>query len=55
VWGVTPMLTPAATLPAVREMLLARALVPVGETIVFVAMHAGLGQEADNFLVVERM
>jgi len=55
VWGVTPMLTPAATLPAVREMLLAHALVPAGDTIVFVAMHAALGREADNFLVVERM
>jgi pyruvate kinase len=55
VWGVTPMLTPAATLPAVRDMLLSLALVPVGDTIVFVAMHASLGQAADNFLVVERM
>ncbi len=55
VWGVTPMLTAADKLPAVREMLLAQALVPRGETIVFVAMHAALGQEADNYVVVERM
>jgi pyruvate kinase len=55
VWGVTPILTEAANLPAVRETLLARALVPEGETIVFVAMHAALGREATNFLVVERM
>jgi len=55
VWGVTPLLTPAATLSAVRETLIAGALVPAGDTIVFVAMHAALSQEADNFLVVERM
>jgi pyruvate kinase len=55
VWGVTPMLTEAHTLPAVREMLLSRALVPRGETIVFAAMHAALGEAADNYVVVERM
>jgi pyruvate kinase len=55
VWGVTSMLTEANQLPAVREMLLSRALVPGGETIVFVAMHAALGQDADNYVVVERM
>ena len=55
VWGVTPMLTEANKLPAVREMLLTRQLVPPGETIVFVAMHAALGQEADNYVVVEKM
>ncbi|MEO6221747.1 MAG: pyruvate kinase, partial [Vicinamibacterales bacterium] len=55
VWGVTSMLTEADKLPAVREMLLSRALVPPGETIVFVAMHVALGREADNYVVVERM
>ncbi len=55
VWGVTSLLTSAASLPAVREALLEHALVPVGDIIVFVAMHAALGPEADNFLVVERM
>jgi pyruvate kinase len=55
VWGVTPILTTATTLLAVREALLANTLVPAGDTIVFVAMHALLGQAADNFLVVERM
>jgi len=55
VWGVTALLTSAAALPAVREALLANALVPRGDTIVFVAMHAALGVEADNFLVVERL
>ena len=55
VWGVTPVLTEASDLPAVRETLLSRSLVPEGDTIVFVAMHATLGREAANFLVVERM
>ena len=55
VWGVTPMLTEANKLPAVREMLLSRGLVPPGETIVFAAMHAALGHDADNYVVVERM
>lgn len=55
IWGVTSMLTEANKLPAVREMLLSRALVPRGETIVFVAMHALLSEEADNYVVVERM
>lgn len=55
VWGVTPVLTDASSLVAVRETLLSRSLVPEGDTIVFVAMHASLEREADNFLVVERM
>jgi pyruvate kinase len=55
VWGVTPMVTEANKLPAVREMLQSHALVPRGDTIVFVAMHALLGEEPDNYVVVERM
>jgi pyruvate kinase len=55
VWGVTPVLTGASDLPAVRETLLSRSLVAEGDTIVFVAMHATLGREATNFLLVERM
>jgi len=55
VWGVSAMVTPANQLPAVREALLSQAMVPLGDTIVFVAMHAALGREADNYLVVERM
>lgn len=55
IWGVTPVLTEASDLAAVRETLLSRALVPEGDTIVFVAMHASLGRVADNYLVVERM
>ncbi len=55
VWGVTPVVTEAATLAAVRETLLSRALVPAGDTIVFVAMHAALGRDAANYLLVEQM
>ncbi|MCR4373255.1 MAG: pyruvate kinase [Acidobacteria bacterium] len=55
VWGVTPVLTGAGDLPAVRETLLSHHLVAEGDTIVFVAMHAALGREAANFLIVERM
>jgi pyruvate kinase len=55
VWGVTPLLTEANTLPAVREMLLSSGLVPAGETIVFASMHALLGEAADNYVIVERM
>lgn len=55
VWGVSSIVTEANQLPAVREALLARAVVPSGETIVFVAMHAALGRDADNYLVVELM
>ena len=55
VWGVTPVLTGASDLPAVRDTLLSRRLVAEGDTIVFVAMHASLGREAANYLIVERM
>jgi pyruvate kinase len=55
VWGVTAMLTEANTLLAVREMLISSGLVPSGETIVFAAMHASLGQSADNYVIVEKM
>src|SRR5690606_34098597 len=37
VWGVTPIVTEASTLVAVRETLLAGSLVPPGSTVVFVA------------------
>lgn len=55
VWGVTPVVTDAATLAAVRDTLLAQALVPAGSTVVFVAMHAALGRDAGNYLLVEQM
>lgn len=55
VWGVTAIVTEAATLAAVRDTLLARALVPAGSTVVFVAMQASLGRDAGNYLTVEQM
>lgn len=55
VWGVTAVVTEAATLAAVRETLLARALVPAGSTVVFVAMHTRLERDASNYLTVEQM
>lgn len=55
VWGVTPIVTEAATLAAVRETLVARALVPAGATVVFVAMQSALGRDASNYLLVEQM
>ena len=55
VWGVTPIVTEASTLAAVRDTLLARMLVPAGSTVVFVAMHATLERDASNYLTVERM
>ena len=55
VWGVLPVVTEASHLSTVRETLLSRNLVPEGDTIVFVAMHATLGRDAANYLVVERM
>jgi len=55
VWGVTAIVTEAATLAAVRETLAARALVPTGSTVVFVAMHTSLGRDASNYLTVEQM
>jgi pyruvate kinase len=55
VWGVTPVVTEAATLAAVRETLLSQQLVPAGSTVVFVAMHAALGRNTDNYLLVGQM
>jgi len=55
VWGVTPIVTEAATLVAVRETLLAGSMVPTGSTVVFVAMHAELTHDASNYLTVEQM
>lgn len=53
--SVTPLVTEAATLAAVRDMLLARALVPPGEPVVFVSMQAALSREPSNFITVEQM
>ncbi len=55
VWGVTPIITPQATLAAVRARLATSGLVPPGSTVVFVAMHSVLGREDANFVHVERL
>lgn len=55
VWGVTPVVTDAATVAAVRETLRARDLVPAGSTVVFVAMQAALGRDAGNYVIVEQL
>ncbi len=55
VWGVTPVLTEAASLAAIRDTLLARSLVPAGATVVFVAMQATLGRDTGNYLLVEQL
>lgn len=55
VWGVTAVVTDAATRAAVRDTLLARALVPAGSTVVFVAVQATLGRDSGNYLLVEQM
>jgi pyruvate kinase len=55
VWGVTPVVTEAASLAAIRDTLLARVLVPAGATVVFVAMQATLGRDTGNYLLVEQL
>jgi pyruvate kinase len=55
VWGVTPVVTPEATLDSVRETLMARQLVAPGHPVVFVSMHATLGRQNSNFVHVETL
>jgi len=55
VWGVTPIVIEAATLGAVRDVLVNRALMPSGAVVVFVSMHSVLGREETNFVHVERL
>jgi pyruvate kinase len=55
VWGVTPVVTDATDLRAVREALLANGLVSAGAVVVFVAMHPMLGRDGTNFVHVERV
>jgi pyruvate kinase len=55
VWGVTPVITDATALSAVRETLTSRGLVAPGSVVVFVAMHPVLGKDGTNFVHVERM
>jgi pyruvate kinase len=55
VWGVTPVLTDATALAAVRDTVVARALVPAGSVVVFVAIRPVLGRDGTNFVHVERV
>ncbi len=55
VWGVTTFVTPQTGLPALRQVLVSRALVPAGATVVFVAMRPTLGRDGANYVHVERL
>jgi pyruvate kinase len=55
VWGVTPIVTDQTALPAIRDLLVARSLLPTGAVVVFVAVSAVLGQDGANFVRVERL
>ena len=55
VWGVTSAVTDQASLPKVRDVLIARNLVPTGAVVVFVAISAVLGGDGVNFVHVERL
>ena len=55
VWGVTPVITSGAVLPAVRDALLGQGLVPAGTVVVFVSIHPILGREDANFIHIERL
>ena len=55
VWGVSPVVTDQASLATVRDLLVARNLVPSGSVVVFVAISAGLGGDGVNFVHVERL
>ncbi len=55
VWGVTPVVSEASSLEAIRGTLLAQKLVPPGATVVFVAMHPALGRDRQNYLLVEQI
>jgi len=55
VWGVTPVVTPAAALDSVRDTLLRRELLPAGALIVFVSIDPVLGRENTNFVHLETL
>ncbi|MFI5178159.1 MAG: pyruvate kinase [Vicinamibacterales bacterium] len=55
VWGVTPVVTNDRTLPALRDVLLSRGLVPSGAVVVFIAMRTVLGRDGANYVHVERL
>jgi pyruvate kinase len=55
VWGVSPVVTDQASLPIVRDLLVARNLVPAGAVVVFVAISAVLSGDGVNFVHVEQL
>lgn len=54
-WGVTTLVAESYTIGSVRELLVARGIVPPGSAVVFVSMHPVLGREDTNFVHVERV
>ena len=54
-WGVTPVITGAMTIPAVRDTLRNRGIVREGDVVVFVSMHPKLGHDGRNFIHVEKI
>lgn len=55
VWGVTPVVTGDTNLAAVRDVLIARGLVPSGAAVVFVSIRPTLGRDGANFVHVEQL
>jgi pyruvate kinase len=54
-WGVTPVITGAMTIPAVRDTLRNRGIVRDGDVVVFVSMHPKLGHDGRNFIHIEKI
>ena len=54
VWGVMPVVVEEAALPAVRRALRRDGLLAAGSVVVYVSMHATLGDDEANFVHVGR-
>jgi pyruvate kinase len=54
-WGVEPIVCEPTTLSTVRERLIARAILPQGAIVVYVAMQPAVDREGTNFVHVERL
>jgi pyruvate kinase len=55
VWGVLPIVVQEAAMPAVRRALLADGRLGAGAIVVYVSMHAALGNDDANFVHVGRL
>jgi pyruvate kinase len=55
VWGITPVVTGATTLDAVRDAIRSSGAIHTGETVVFVSMETALGVGNRNFLRIEKI